>query len=112
MVYVSRNNNGQITDISNSPQNGESQSISPQDPEVLAFLGQSNRPEDIQTVLTASDLAMVRVIEDLVNTLIDKGTIVFTDLPEAVRDKLVQRKKIRHHLSSLENLLNEDDGLL
>jgi len=33
-------------------------------------------------------------------------------LPEAAQQKLVQREKIRHHLSSLENLMNEDEGLL
>lgn len=112
MVYVDRGENGQIIGVFNSPQSDDSQYISPQAPELLEFLGQSNRQEDIQTILTASDMAMVRVIEDLVNTLIDKGVILFTDLPEAAREKLVQRKKIRHHLNSLENLMNEDEGLL
>jgi|SRR5690554_4588351 len=112
MVYVSRDPHGQITGVFNSPQNENSQPISPQAPELLEFLGQSKRQEDIQTILTASDMAMIRVIEDLVNTLIDKGVILFTDLPEAARDKLLQRKKIRHHLNSLENLMNEDEGLL
>lgn len=112
MVYVNRDENGQITGVFNTPLNDESERISPQAPELVAFLGQSNRHQDAQTILTASDMAMVRVIEDLVNTLIDKGVILFTDLPEGARDKLVQRKKIRDHLSSLENLMNEDEGLL
>lgn len=112
MVYVDRNDNGQIIGVFNAPQTDNSQYISPQEPELIEFLGQSKRHEDVQTILTASDMAMVRVIEDLVNTLIDKGVILFTDLPEAAQTKLVQRKKIRHHLNSLENLMNEDEGLL
>ncbi|MDO8825727.1 hypothetical protein [Methylophaga sp.] len=112
MVYIDRDENGQIIGVFNAPQSDKSQYISPQAPELLEFLGQSNSHEDVQTILTASDMAMVRVIEDLVNTLIDKGVILFTDLPEAAQAKLVQRKKIRHHLNSLENLMNEDEGLL
>ena len=112
MVYVDRDEKGHIIGVFNSPQSDDSHYISPQAPELLQFLGQSNRQEDIQTILTASDMAMVRVIEDLVNTLIDKGVILFTELPEAAQQKLVQREKIRHHLSSLENLMNEDEGLL
>lgn len=112
MVYVDRDEKGLIIGVFSSPQSDSSQYISPQAPELLEFLGQSNSHEDIHTILTASDMAMVRVIEDVVNTLIDKGVILFTDLPEAARDKLVQRKKIRHHLNSLENLMNEDEGLL
>lgn len=112
MVYIERDDNGQIIGVFNAPQSDGSQYISPQAPELLEFLGQSNRHEDVQTILTASDMAMVRVIEDLVSTLIDKGVILFTDLPEAAQNKLVQRKKIRHHLNSLENLMNEDEGLL
>jgi ABC-type uncharacterized transport system ATPase subunit len=112
MVYIERDENGQIIGVFNAPQGDKSQYISPQAPELLEFLGQSNRHEDVQTILTASDMAMVRVIEDLVGTLIDKGVILFTDLPEAAQHKLVQRKKIRHHLNSLENLMNEDEGLL
>lgn len=112
MVYVSRDQHGKITGVFNSPQHENSHAISSQAPELLEFLGHSNRQEDVQTLLTASDMAMIRVIEDLVSTLIDKGVILFTDLPEAARDKLLQRKKIRHHLNSLENLLSEDEGLL
>ena len=112
MVYVDRDEKGHIIGVFNSPKSDDSQYISPQAPELIEFLGQSNRQEDIQTILTASDMAMVRVIEDLVNTLIDKGVILFTDLPEAAQQKLVPREKIRHHLSSLENLMNEDEGLL
>lgn len=112
MVYVSRDQHGNITAVFNSAQHKNSHPISSQAPELLEFLGQSKRQEDVRAVLSASDMAMIRVLEDLVNTLIDKGVILFTDLPEAARDKLLQRKKIRHHLNSLENLLSEDDGLL
>ena len=43
---------------------------------------------------------------------VDQGAILFTDLPPAAREKLANREKIRDHLNSLENLMNDDQGLL
>ncbi|MFC6806295.1 hypothetical protein ACFQE2_11470 [Methylophaga thalassica] len=55
---------------------------------------------------------MIRVLEDLINTLIDKQVILFTDLPIAAREKLANREKVRDQLNSLENLMSDDPGLL
>jgi len=63
-------------------------------------------------VLSISDVALVRVLEDLINTLIDKKVILFTDLPLAAREKLSTREKIRGHLSNLDNLMSDDEGIL
>ena len=54
----------------------------------------------------------MRVLEDLINTLIDKKVILFTDLPIAAREKLSTREKIRGHLNTLDNLVGDDEGLL
>ena len=63
-------------------------------------------------MLSISDVALVRVLEDLINTLIDKKVILFTDLPLAAREKLSTREKIRGHLSNLDNLMSDDEGIL
>jgi hypothetical protein len=52
------------------------------------------------------------VLEDLINTLIDKEVILFTDLPDAAREKLANREKIRGRLSDLDNLMGDDQGIL
>jgi hypothetical protein len=48
--------------------------------------------------LAASDADMIRLIEDLTNTLITKGLIVEADLPQAAQDKLNNRKALRAQL--------------
>ncbi len=48
--------------------------------------------------LEASDADMIRMIEDLTNTLIAKNVIKETDLPQAAQDKLNNRKALRAQL--------------
>lgn len=112
MAYVRRDPQGHIIAVFDTPQADASEFMSPNAPELLIFLGQSNDANAARTLLSSSDQALIRVLEDLVNTLIDKGVILFTDLPPAAREKLANREKFRDHLSSLENLMNEDQGLL
>lgn len=112
MAYIRRDTQGQIIAVYDSPQIDADEFLSPNAPELLAFLGQSSDMGAAKTLLSSSDMALIRVLEDLINTLIDKGVILFTDLPPAARAKLANREKFRDHLSSLENLMNDDQGLL
>jgi hypothetical protein len=54
---------------------------------------------------------VVRVLDDLVNLLIDKNLIRFTDLPVAAQRKLIERRGLRETGTHL-GLLGEDTGLL
>ena len=47
-----------------------------------------------------ADNAIVRVLEDLIDLLIDKKLILFTELPAAAQEKLSGRKRIRQQLGS------------
>lgn len=58
--------------------------------------------------LAESDHALVRVVEDLVDTLIGKDLLRFTDLPEAAQAKLLERRSLRRSVNAL-NLLQDDD---
>lgn len=60
--------------------------------------------------LSQSDLALVRVIEDLIDTLIEKGLIQFTDLPPAAQAKLLSRRETRAALKDPLRLLPADDA--
>lgn len=60
--------------------------------------------------LTQSDLALVRVLEDLIDTLIEKGLIQFTDLPPAAQAKLLSRRETRAALKDPLRLLPADDS--
>jgi hypothetical protein len=48
--------------------------------------------------LAHTDSGMPRIIEDLIDLLVAKGTITLADLPLAVRDKLAARKELRAKL--------------
>lgn len=59
---------------------------------------------------TKLDADFVRVLEDLVDTLIANGTLRLTDLPIQAQQKLNERKRQRRRLSDELNLLDDDDG--
>jgi len=112
MAYIRRNENGEITAVYETAQDDADEFITLDSPELAAFIVHSTKTEDAKAVLSISDVALVRVLEDLINTLIDKKVILFTDLPLAAREKLSTREKIRGHLSSLDNLMSDDEGIL
>jgi hypothetical protein len=112
MAYIQRDKDGKIIAVFDSPQTQAGESLSHDSPELLAYLVNSKNIEDARTILSTSDGDLIRVLEDLVNTLIDNKVILFTDLPIAAREKLASREKIRGHLHSLDNLMADDHGIL
>lgn len=69
-------------------------------------------PEEAQgaqlSSLSQSDLAIARVLEDLVDVLITRGVIQFTDLPQAAQEKLMTRRQTRAMLSNSLKLLPDE----
>ncbi len=62
-------------------------------------------------LLSQSDTAIARVLEDLVDVLITRGVIQFTDLPEAAQAKLLTRRQTRARLKdSLQLLPGDGEG--
>lgn len=64
--------------------------------------------------LSETDASLARVTEDLINLLVERGVIRFTDLPQAAQDKLLARQLTRSHLANSLRLLSDEgeDGLL
>jgi hypothetical protein len=112
MAYIERDQQGKIIAVFETPQNNTQESLASDAPELLEYFLNRTDINDARTTLSRSDADLIRVLEDLVNTLIDNKVILFTDLPLAAREKLANREKVRGHLSSLENLMNEDQGIL
>lgn len=109
MAYVKRNSIGVITAISQELQE-DFESIASDDPQLLQFLaGLGNEASE----LAASDLAFVRVVEDVIELLIDKNVIRFTDLPEQAQGKMLTRQRLRHALQPNLGLIGdeEEEGL-
>lgn len=112
MAYINRNKNGDITGFFETQQNEGQEYISLDNAELIDFIKQTATNHDVKTVLSSSDVALIRVLEDLIDTLIDKNVIQFTDLPLVAQGKLANREKIRGHLTTLDNLMSDDDGIL
>jgi hypothetical protein len=104
MRYVSRDARGEICAVYAEPREGAREALSEDHPDLRAFLGVVQPGEALQ----ASDLALVRVIEDLVGVLVDKGVILFTELPPAAQDKLLERGRLRRALAA-PTVVDEDD---
>lgn len=66
-----------------------------------------------QRSLADSDAGLARVTEDLIDILINRGVIHFTDFPPAAQAKLLQRRQTRAILSKRLQLLDDgDSGLI
>lgn len=68
--------------------------------------------EQLINALTQSDAELARVTEDLISVLVQKGTILFTDLPEAVQTKLLDREALRDKLDGSKVPFLSDDETL
>jgi hypothetical protein len=73
----------------------------------------NNESKDkIIDALAQSDADLARVTEDLISVLVKKGTILFTDLPEAVQVKLLDREALRSKLElNKVSFLSDDETL-
>lgn len=60
--------------------------------------------------LAASDAGLARVTEDLIDILITRGVIQFTDFPPAAQAKLLERRQTRATLSNRLKLLDDGDA--
>ncbi|MTI10242.1 hypothetical protein [Curvivirga aplysinae] len=111
MPYVTRDEKGFIVTISDHQTALESEQLPYGHPEVQEFLLQ-HRPDDVHGALAQSDAAMSRIIEDLIDVLVKKNIINFTDLPLPAQKKLVSRQNLRRDLSALTNLVSDQDDIL
>ncbi len=112
MPYVSRDSEGRVVAL-HANRNGEAEEeLAADDPDLLSFVGSHVRLADIQSELEASDLQLIRVVEDLITVLIDNGILKLTDLPVAAQKKLAQRGKLRAQLGGLCDIAGESDEVL
>ena len=89
MPYVLRDAQGAIESLHRQPPHGEAgEALDADDPELAAFLGQ-------ETGFGRLDADFVRVIEDVIDTLIARHVINLTDLPDRAQAKLLARKAYR-----------------
>lgn len=111
MPYVQRDSTGSISAISAEKTEPTAEWVEPDAPELkdyLARLGASGGTPVVANALEESDQALIRVVDDLVNVLVEKNLMRFTDLPDAAQKKLLERRSLRQSLTALK-LLNDDE---
>jgi len=110
MPFVHKDAQGKILAVYTDPVEG-AQEVASDDADLVAFIQQN--------ILGAvgggggewmeSDLALARVIEDLIEVLIDKKLIMFTDFPAGAQRKLLDRRGLRKEFDLVEDLFGIGD---
>ncbi|MDH5190577.1 MAG: hypothetical protein OEW89_04945 [Gammaproteobacteria bacterium] len=112
MLYAKRDEKGNITSLQTKATDEVKERVSTDDPEVLEFLNEHSKSTDLKQILTESDIKLARVVEDLIDLLVDKNIIMLTELPEAAQLKLVSRRRVRNAIHGEDQLMVGEDDIL
>ena len=110
MAFVHKDANGKILAVYTETVEGAVE-VEPNDPALKAFI-QQNIPSagaDGTEDWAESDLGLARVVEDLIEVLIDKKLIMFTDFPEGAQKKLLDRRGLRKEFDLVEGLFGDGE---
>ena len=108
MPYVKRDGDGKIAAIYQTAVEGAEEQIAADDEELREFLTGGGLEAAAKREFMESDLGLARVIEDLIGLLIEKGVFMFTDLPPAAQQKLLERSGLRKEFAYVETLFSPD----
>ena len=108
MPFVHKDANGKIIAVYTEPVEGAVE-VAPDDPALIDFIQQNIPSLDAEGDWAQSDLGLTRVIEDLIEVLIEKKVVLFTDFPEGAQKKLLDRRGRRKEFDLVEDLFG--DGL-
>ena len=106
MPFVARDASGQIMAVAAAATGDATESVDAAAPELQAFL--ARLAPETSSDLARTDLGLIRVVEDLIDTLMDKNILRFTDLPEAAQQKLMERRSLRKSMQPLSLLGGAD----
>jgi hypothetical protein len=107
MIYVERNEKGEIVSLQRDADKPGMECKQSMDIEIFDFLGGSQSFDMKSQLLASSDTEMVRILEDVIDLLVSKNLIMFTELPEAVQQKIRVRKRIRQGICQ-ESIIVDD----
>ncbi|MCD6525936.1 MAG: hypothetical protein J7K75_02955 [Desulfuromonas sp.] len=108
MVYVKRDDAGNIVAAGVEPGGDWTDEVASDSAELQQFTEKLSGQKD---ALTDSDLPMVRVLDDLIDVLVERGVLRFTDFPEDAQRKLFGRRSLREQRNSLKLFVDESEEL-
>jgi hypothetical protein len=107
MPFVRRNALGAIESLHRHQEDDAREFLADDHPDVQAFVGVAPvQPEEFGRL----DADFVRVLEDVIDTLIIKNVINITDLPAEAQAKLFARKSFRERVTKHSLRLFGDSG--
>ena len=106
MPYVVRDGGGNVRAVFDTPVDG-AEEVAPDDPGLADFVGKNAQPGMVLDEWVQSDLSLARVVEDLVDILIDKGVFMFNELPAGAQKKLNTRRGRRKEMDLMESLFGD-----
>jgi hypothetical protein len=112
MPFVRRDENGNITALFEQARDPQTESVAVDHPDVKTYLEQVRRIAAAKDLLSSSDAETVRVIEDLIDVLVDRRLIMLTDLPVPAQQKIINRQSTRQTLNRLDNMMVDADDIL
>jgi hypothetical protein len=95
MPFIRRNAAGEIVAVSQSAGDGWTEEVAGDDAALARFLA-TLKPE--ASGIGSTDQGFIRVLEDLIDLLIDKGLIALGDLPQDAQEKIALRRQLRRQL--------------
>ena len=117
MPYIQRDNQGRIVAVSAAQSNLTPEWLDEGNHDLSGFLldkvlGNKGVDPTVVRALNDSDLALIRVVEDVVDLLIERNLLRFTDLPKSAQEKLLQRRSLRASINSVGLLSDEESGVI
>ena len=111
MFYAERDQDGIIIAIRREA-GGEHVDKDPLTEEELeTFLASEFGKSSYELLLRAADKKMIRVLDDLIEVLVNRNIIMLTDLPDEAREKLGSRQEVRRRMHENGNELTVEDIL-
>ena len=109
MPFVRKDADGKILAVYEQLPEG-AEEIAPDDPALISFINKNVPSVHVTNEWAESDLALTRVVEDLIDVLIEKHVIIFTDLPDIAQEKVMERRRLRNEFSYVESLFQDDEN--
>lgn len=108
MPYIKRNAEGAIEAIALKPDSAFPEMLPEASEELQEFL-RNIGPQT--TAFAEADRDFIRVLEDLVDLLLEQDVLRFTDFPPAAQEKMLSRRSMRQSMNTL-NLLGDTEDTI
>lgn len=111
MPYAIRNEKGEIIALTSQPNRENDVKVTFSDPDVIEFLTRDASGNIVKSKfheLLMHDLQQIRILEDLIDLLIEKDIILFSELPQTAQEKLLHKKMKREDYLKNNTILVDD----